>query len=40
LLPALLCVLFFGIAGGALQAIAPEAKSIGEVWNALTTGKP
>ncbi|HEX8564627.1 MAG TPA: hypothetical protein VF648_03090 [Pyrinomonadaceae bacterium] len=39
LLPALLCVLFFGIAGGALQAIAPEAKSIGEVWNVLTTSK-
>ena len=39
LLPALLCVLFFGVAGGALQAIAPEAKSIGQVWSALTTSQ-
>jgi hypothetical protein len=39
LLPALLCVLFFGVAGGTLQAFAPEAKSIGEVWSALTTSK-
>jgi len=40
LLPALLCMLFFGVAGGALQAVAPEANSIGEVWSALTTSKP
>lgn len=40
LLPALLCVVFFGVAGGALQALAPEAKSIGEVWSASTTSKP
>ncbi len=40
LLPALLCVLFFGVAGGTLQALAPEAKSIGEVWSVLTTKKP
>lgn len=40
LLPAILCVLFFGVAGGALQIFAPEAKSIGEVWSALTTSKP
>lgn len=39
LVPALLCVLFSGVAGWALQATAPEAKSIGEVWNALTTDK-
>ena len=37
LLPTILCVLFFGIIGGALQMLAPEAKSIGEVWSALTT---
>lgn len=40
LLPALLCALFFGVAGGALQAFAPEAKSIGDVWSVLTTRKP
>lgn len=39
LLPAILCVLFFGIIGGALQMLAPEAKSIGEVWSELTTSK-
>lgn len=39
LLPAILCALFFGIAGGALHAIAPETKSIGEVWSFLTTSK-
>jgi hypothetical protein len=39
LLPAVLCALFFGVIGGALQAIAPEAKSIGEVWTVLTTPK-
>jgi hypothetical protein len=37
LLPAILCVLFFGVIGGALQMLEPEAKSIGEVWSALTT---
>lgn len=40
LLPVLLCVLFFGIAGSALQMAVPEAKSIGEVWNILTMNKP
>ena len=39
LLPALLCVLFFGVAGGSLQTVAPEAKSVGEVWSVLTTKK-
>ena len=39
LVPALLCILFFGIAGGAFQIFAPEAKSIGEVWSFLTAGK-
>jgi hypothetical protein len=39
LIPVLLCLLFSGIAGWALQAIAPEAKSIGEVWSAVTTEK-
>ncbi len=33
LFPAILCVVFFGIAGGCFQMLAPEAKSIGEVWN-------
>lgn len=37
LLPAILCVLFFLVIGGTLQMLAPEAKSIGEVWTALTT---
>ena len=37
LLPAILCVLFFGIIGGALQTLVPEAKLIGEVWSALTS---
>jgi hypothetical protein len=37
LLPAILCIVFFGIVGGALQMLAPEAKSIGEVWSELTT---
>jgi hypothetical protein len=37
LLPALLCVLFFGVLGGALQILEPEATSIGEVWSKLTT---
>lgn len=40
LLPALLCVLFFGMAGGALQMTTPEAKSIGEVLSVLTASKP
>lgn len=31
-LPALLAAIFFGIAGYALQSVAPEARSIGEVW--------
>ena len=39
LLPALLCVLFFGLTGGSLQTVAPEAKSVGEVWSVLTTKK-
>ncbi|MGH9961117.1 MAG: hypothetical protein ACREBC_29015 [Pyrinomonadaceae bacterium] len=30
--PALLATIFFGIAGYALQRVAPEARSIGEVW--------
>ena len=37
LLPAILCSLFFGIAGGAMQMLAPKAKSIGEVWAVITT---
>jgi hypothetical protein len=37
LLPAILCVLFFGVIGGALQMLEPQAKSIGEVWSKLTT---
>ena len=37
LLPAILCVLFFGVTGGALQMLEPEAKSVGEVWSKLTT---
>ena len=40
LLPALLCVIFFGVAGMALQIAAPDAKSIGEVWRELKTNKP
>lgn len=39
LVPMLLCVLFFGVAGGVLQKIAPEATSIGKVWSVLTTQK-
>ena len=35
--PALLCIMFFGLAGWALQAIAPEAKTIGGVWAKLST---
>lgn len=30
--PALLAAMFFGIAGYALKRVAPEARSIGEVW--------
>lgn len=40
LLPALLCTLFFGVAGGAFQAAAPNAKSVGEVWSVLTKDQP
>ena len=40
LLPALLCILLFGIAGGALQAAFPDANSVGEVWRELTVKKP
>jgi len=40
LLPAILCALFFGIAGGALQIAAPDADSIGGVWKELMTEKP
>ena len=32
LLPAVLAVIFFTIAGAALQKAAPEARSMGEVW--------
>lgn len=34
-LPALLAALFFGVAGYAMQLLAPEAKSIGEVLQRL-----
>lgn len=37
LLPAVLCALLFGAAGGALQMAAPDADSIGEVWKVLMT---
>jgi uncharacterized membrane protein YfcA len=37
LLPSILCVVFFGIVGGALQMLAPDAQSIGEVWSVLTS---
>ena len=37
---AIFCILFFGIAGGALHFAAPEAKSVGEVWKVITTPKP
>src|SRR5262249_44098612 len=40
LLPAVLCTLFFGVAGGALQAAMPKARSIGEVWSVLTKSLP
>lgn len=35
LVPAILCIIFFGVVGGALQMAVPEAKSIGEVWKVL-----
>ncbi|HEY8559808.1 MAG TPA: hypothetical protein VIL74_05350 [Pyrinomonadaceae bacterium] len=35
LVPAILCAVFFGVAGGVLQRIAPEAESIGGVWKTL-----
>lgn len=37
IIPMLLSILFFGIAGGALQRVVPAAKSVGEVWNLLRT---
>lgn len=39
-LPAILCALFFMLAGGLLQSIAPEAKSIGEVLRSPAQNKP
>ncbi|MBC7797666.1 MAG: hypothetical protein H7Z37_12405 [Pyrinomonadaceae bacterium] len=39
-MPAILCALVFMIAGGVMQSIAPEAKSIGEVWRSPTQSKP
>ena len=36
LFPALLAVVFFGIAGYAMQAAVPEARSIGDVWKHIT----
>lgn len=38
LVPAILCVLCFGVMGGALQFLAPEAKSLGEVWRVMARG--
>lgn len=35
LLPALLCALFFAVAGYAMQKVVPEAHSIGDVWRHL-----
>ena len=36
LLPALLCAMFFAVAGYALQKAVPEAHSIGDVWKHIT----
>lgn len=36
LLPAILAALFFSIAGFAMQKIAPEAHSIGEIWHQIS----
>jgi hypothetical protein len=38
LLPAFLVALFFALAGFALQSLAPEAHSVGEVWKSITGG--
>lgn len=35
LVPALVCMVFFGVAGGTLQKLAPEAGSIVEVWRGI-----
>ncbi len=40
LLPAILCAIFFAVAGGLLQAAIPDANSIGEVWRELKSEKP
>jgi hypothetical protein len=36
LLPALLCAMFFAVAGYAMQKAVPEAHSIGDVWKHIT----
>ena len=40
LLPAILCAIFFAVAGGLLQIAVPDANSIGEVWRELKSDKP
>lgn len=37
IIPAVLAVIFFSVAGYALQALAPEARSIGEVWKSISS---